>query len=122
MEVMNRFKDYAQLVQLEIDDINIKNGYPVIAEAAAMYDREDFDMFVGGVQYRTRWDVEIEGVVVCLFTALFSCFFLGSENSPPVTAWGNELRWCLLKHFFKCGRNGEIDGLLLAHYAESKTF
>ena len=53
VEVVKRFKDCAQLVQLDIDDINIKNRCPVIAEAAVAYSRKDFDMFIGGVQYRT---------------------------------------------------------------------
>ena len=53
VEVVKRFKDCAQLVQLDIDDINIKNRSLLIAAAAATYDRKDFDMFIGGVQYRT---------------------------------------------------------------------
>ncbi len=53
VEVVKTLKDCAQLVELDIDDINIKNQSPAIAEAALMYGRKDFDMFIGGVQYRT---------------------------------------------------------------------
>ncbi len=59
VEVVKRLKDCVQLVQLDMDDINIKNRRPrgnrsqLVAEAALMYDRKDFDMFIGGVQYRT---------------------------------------------------------------------
>ncbi len=53
VEIVKRLKYCAQLVQLDIDDIYIKNRSPLIAEAAAMYRRKDFDMFIGGVQYRT---------------------------------------------------------------------
>ncbi len=53
VEVVERLRDCAQLTQLDIDDINIANRSPAIAEAAAKYGRKDFDMFIGGVQYRT---------------------------------------------------------------------
>ncbi len=53
VEVVKRLKDCTQLVQLEIDDGNIKHRSQLIAEAAAMYGRKDFDMYIGGVQYRT---------------------------------------------------------------------
>ncbi len=59
VELMRKFKLCAQLLQLDIDDIDIKNGHPpgnrsrLIAEAASMYGRNDFDMFIGGLQYRT---------------------------------------------------------------------
>ncbi len=49
VEVANKFKDCAQLLQLDIDDINIKNQSVPIAEAAVKYGRKDFDMFIGGV-------------------------------------------------------------------------
>ncbi len=77
-EVVKTLKDCGQLVQLEIsamiknedpyrpldeapvmcdrkdfDDNNIKNRSHLIAEAAVMYGRKDFDMFIDGVQYRT---------------------------------------------------------------------
>ncbi len=54
VEIVKKLKDCEQLVQLEIVDRNIKNRFPLIAEAAVMYKRKDFDMFIGGVQYRTR--------------------------------------------------------------------
>ncbi len=53
VEVVKKFKDCAQLVQLDIEDINIKNRSKLVAEAAMMYGRKNFDMFIGGVQYRT---------------------------------------------------------------------
>ncbi len=58
VEFVKIFKDCAKLSQLDIDDIdfvdcNVENQSQLFAEAAAMYDRKDFDMFVGGVQYRT---------------------------------------------------------------------
>ncbi len=52
VEVVKRLKNCAQLVQLEIHGLYIKNRYPLIAEAAR-YERTDFDMFIGGSQYRT---------------------------------------------------------------------
>ncbi len=53
VEIVERLKDCAQLMQLNINEIYIKNRSPLIAEAAATYNRKDFDMFIGGVQYRT---------------------------------------------------------------------
>ena len=53
LQIVKNFKDCTQLVQLEIDDVNIRNRSSAIAEPAAMYHRTDFDMFIGGVQYRT---------------------------------------------------------------------
>ncbi len=53
LEVVKRLKNCAQLVQLEMGSINIENRSAFIAEAAVMYNRKDFDMFIGGVQYRT---------------------------------------------------------------------
>ncbi len=53
VEVVKRFKDCVQLVQLEIHDMYNNYRSPIIAEAAAMYGRRDFDMFIRGVQYRT---------------------------------------------------------------------
>ncbi len=59
VDVVNKFKDCAHLVQLEIIDFSILSPYrrghrsQRIAEAAVMYDRKDFDMFIDGVQYRT---------------------------------------------------------------------
>ncbi len=53
VEVVKRFKDCTQLIQLDIDDIINMNRSILVAEAAAMYNRKDFDMFIGGVQYRT---------------------------------------------------------------------
>ncbi len=62
VEVVKTLKDCAQLVQLEIEHwshrtiefVVVNRGKSFrIAEAAVMYDRKDFDMFIGGVQYRT---------------------------------------------------------------------
>ena len=53
VEVVKRLKNCAQLVQLEISELVEKNWSPFIAEAAIMYNRKDFDMFISGVQYRT---------------------------------------------------------------------
>ncbi len=53
VEVVKRFKDCAQLMHLEIDDFNLKNRSSLIAETAVTYGRKEFDMFIGGVQYRT---------------------------------------------------------------------
>ncbi len=53
VEIVNKLKDCAQLLQLDIHDVYINRRSPLIAEAAVMYDRKDFDMFIGGVQYRT---------------------------------------------------------------------
>ena len=53
VEVVKRLKDCAQLVQLEIDGNNMKDRSTLIAEAAVMYNRKDFDMFIGNYQYRT---------------------------------------------------------------------
>ena len=53
VKIMKRLKDCAQLVQLEIDDENLKDYSPLIAEAAVLYKRKYFDMFICGVQYRT---------------------------------------------------------------------
>ncbi len=52
VEMVNRLKDCAQLVQFEIVE-HLKNRSPLIAQAAATYKRKDFDMFIGGVPYRT---------------------------------------------------------------------
>ncbi len=52
VEVVKRLKHCPQLVQLDID-YNRWSRAPLIAEAAAAYNRKDFDMFIGGVQYRT---------------------------------------------------------------------
>ena len=53
VEVVNKLKDCPTLVLLEFTDASLKNWSSIIAEAAAMYKRKDFDMFIGGVQYRT---------------------------------------------------------------------
>ncbi len=55
VNLMESLKDCAQLTQLELEifDLNLKNRSPAIARAAATYKRKDFDMFIGGVQYRT---------------------------------------------------------------------
>ncbi len=53
VEVVNTFNHCAQLSQLEIDNVHLKKRSQLIAEAAVTYDRKDFDMFIGGVQYRT---------------------------------------------------------------------
>ncbi len=52
-EVVKSFKGCALLMELEIVDNNLWNRSPLIAEAAAAYDRKDFDMFIGRTQYRT---------------------------------------------------------------------
>ncbi len=51
--IVKMLKDCAQLMQLEIVDINLQNRSLLIAEAAVMYKREDSDMYIGGVQYWT---------------------------------------------------------------------
>ncbi len=54
VEVMKTFKDCARLVRLEISGVIQLFWYRCqIAQAAAMYKRKDFDMFIGGVQFRT---------------------------------------------------------------------
>ncbi len=53
VEIVKKLKDCVQLVQLDIDDGNIKSRSRAIADAAVMYRRKHFDMFVSGVQYRT---------------------------------------------------------------------
>ena len=53
VEVVRKLKDCAQLVQLEIYDTELFRGSRRIAEAAVMYHRKDFDMYIGNVQYRT---------------------------------------------------------------------
>ncbi len=52
VKVVKRFRHCAQLVQLEILGACIKNWAPLVAEAAT-YARRDFDIFIGGTQYRT---------------------------------------------------------------------
>ncbi len=53
VEVMKKLRNCAHLVQLAIDDTNRWDRSLLIAEAAVTYGRKDFDMFIGGVQYRT---------------------------------------------------------------------
>ncbi len=54
VEVMKTFKDCARLVRLEISEVIQLFWYQCqIAQAAAMHKRKDFDMFIGGVQFRT---------------------------------------------------------------------
>ncbi len=47
-------------MKLDIDESNDKDRYAVISEVAAIYNRKDFDMFIGGVQYGTWWDINTE--------------------------------------------------------------
>ncbi len=52
VEVVKRFKDCAQLIELNIEWKQRKNRSPLITEAAHMYGWKDFDIFIGDVQYR----------------------------------------------------------------------
>ncbi len=51
--VMKKLKRCAQLMQLDIGGLNLTYRPLHITEAAAMYGRKDFDMFIDGRQYRT---------------------------------------------------------------------
>ena len=53
VEIVKKLKGCPRLTQLVIVDRHLNSRSTVIAEAARTYKRQDFDMFIGDVQYRT---------------------------------------------------------------------